>query len=197
MQKTIFQYRVLATPLNYIARGIAKCRGWKVDIDVEQLRGLKKAVIIGAPHTSNWDFPIMLMAVLIMRLPVNWIGKHTLFGRGFGPVMRFLGGIAIDRRAKQNFVSQVADKFASYEQLFIVVAPEGTRKTVEQWRTGFYFMAHSASVPVVLAYVDYATKTVGVLSIETPSGNAESDIAAYQEKYKNVVPKNPENHFSR
>jgi 1-acyl-sn-glycerol-3-phosphate acyltransferase len=166
-------------------------------IDIEELRGLNKAVIIGAPHTSNWDFPIMLMAVLIMRLPVNWIGKHTLFTRGFGPLMRFLGGIAIDRRQKQNFVSQVADKFSSYDELFIVVAPEGTRKAVQQWRTGFYYMAYSAKVPIVLAYVDYAKKTIGVLSVETPSGDADSDIAHYQRLYKDVVPKNPQNDFNQ
>lgn len=171
-----------------IAIAIAAITGWKV---VAEKPALKKAVFVGAPHTSNWDFLVMLMGILVWRLDMRWIGKHTLFVGPLGPVMRWLGGIPLNRDSSINFVDQMIRHFDNSDSLLLIIAPEGTRKPVERWRSGFYHMAYGASVPIVLTYVDYGKKEVGIKAIEMPAGDAEKDIARYQKLYAGITGKNP------
>ena len=189
---TIFNTPLLTPLIRMIALGITTLFGWKVP--AEKIN-LDKAVLIGAPHTSNWDFVWMLLGVIVLRLEANWIGKHTLFVFPFGPIMRYLGGRAIDRGASENFVEAVVDEFNRSEKMIIVIAPEGTRAPVERWKTGFYFMAHLSNVPIVLSYVDYQDKIIGIKQVFTTTGDAETDIAQMQAIYADVVGKVPENYY--
>ena len=137
----------------------------------------------------------MLMAILIWRLDVNWVGKHTLFKGPLGPIMRWLGGIPIDRRKKQNFVEQMVEHFEKKEHLLLVIAPEGTRKPVERWHTGFYYIAQQANVPIVLSYMDYKNREAGIKSIEVATGEIVDDIKRYQAFYATKTGKNPFNYY--
>jgi 1-acyl-sn-glycerol-3-phosphate acyltransferase len=114
-----------------------------------------KLVIIAAPHTSNWDFVFGMTGAFALGLELHWMGKHTLFKPPLGGVMRWLGGLAIDRRAAHGVVEQVADEFARRGQLLLVVTPEGTRSKVERWKTGFWHIARAAGVPILLGGLDY------------------------------------------
>ena len=128
----------------FIGRLILKLIGWEI---LGERPPHDKFVLIAAPHTSNWDLPIMLSIALVFDIKLHWIGKHTLFRFPYGWFMRFLGGIPIDRRAPQGMVGQVADAFRNSEKLVIVVPPEGTRGRAEYWKSGFYWMAKEAGVP--------------------------------------------------
>lgn len=189
---TIFNTPILTPFIRMIALLVAKVFSWKVP---NSNPNLAKAVLIGAPHTSNWDFIWMLTGSIIMRLEVNWVGKHTLFRFPFGPVMRYLGGAAINRSASKNFVEAVVDQFNDSEKLVVVIAPEGTRKPVENWKTGFYYMAHLAQVPIIMCYVDYKDKVIGILEVFETTGDEKADIAFMQDAYSTVVGKVPENYF--
>lgn len=192
MERTFNNTPIVSPCLRGIALFFAKLLRWKMPAEIPDLH---KAIFIGAPHTSNWDFFAMLMAVLIWRVDAKWIGKHTLFRGPFGPVMRWLGGIPIDRTKRQNFVEQMVEHFNSAEKTILVIAPEGTRKPVEKWHRGFYYMAINAHVPIVLTYMDYKKREIGIEAIEIPSGDADADIERYQKFYATVTGKNPQNYF--
>lgn len=191
-QRTLWTTPILAPLLRQIALFFAWMLGWKMPKEVPPLT---KAVMIGAPHTSNWDFLVMLMAVLVTRYDVSWIGKHTLFKWPFGPLMRWLGGIPLDRTKSKGFVNQMVDHFNHRENLIVIIAPEGTRKPVEKWHTGFYYMALEAKVPIVLTFMDYKKREAGIHAIEMPTGNVEADIHRYQQFYATKTGKIPSNYF--
>lgn len=189
---TIFNTPIITPLIRCLVLMLVKLSGWSVP---DKNPELDKAVLIGAPHTSNWDFVWMLAGAIVMRLEVNWIGKHTLFKFPFGPLMRYLGGTAINRSATKNFVEGVVDKFNESDKLMIVIAPEGTRKPVEIWKTGFYFMAHLARVPIIMCYVDYKAKVIGIDQVFVTTGDAQQDIAMMQMTYAAVPGKVPDNYF--
>lgn len=197
---TIFELPIISSALSIIAKTIAKFGGWKFDASLyDALEKHEKAMVVGAPHTSNWDFPLMLMTTLALKMPARWLGKHTLFWGPLGPIMRFLGGIPIDRRARFNSVEQISQKFTAKDKMMLIIAPEGTRSAVSKWRTGFYYMAQAAKVPMVFAYLDYANRDVGVLAIETAETDidhveVEEKIAGYQALFSDITGKNPQNH---
>ena len=140
--------------------------------------GADKFVLIAAPHTSNWDLPYTLMTGLALRLNLYWMGKASLFRAPFGPVMRWLGGLAVDRSKSNNTVAAAALALQQADgPLQLVVSPEGTRGRVRQWKTGFYFIAVQAQVPIVLAFMDYGRKVGGLGPEFTPSGDVERDMA--------------------
>lgn len=147
----------------------------------------KKFVLVGYPHTSNWDFLYALLWGLASGTHFRWVGKKELFPPVLGALMRGLGGIPVDRqRAGGAFVQQVAQLFQRSEELWLVVAAEGTRSQAPHWKTGFYYMALEAGVPIALAYLDRTRKEVGVGGYLVPSGDLEADFqriaAFYQDK---------------
>lgn len=192
MARTVFTTPVVRSVFRALAIVLVKLLGWTI---LQPAPTEKKAVLTGAPHTSNWDFFYMLLASLIWRIDLRWIGKHTLFIGPMGPIMRWLGGIAIDRESTVNFVDQMIARFNQTDELMVVIAPEGTRAPAERWRTGFYYMAHGAQVPIVMTYVDYQKKEVGVMSVEYTTGDAETEIARYQDMFKHKPGKNPFNYY--
>ena len=187
---TIFNTPIITACLRLVALSCARLSGWQMPSSKPDVA---KGILIGAPHTSNWDFPLMLMAALIMRLEINWIGKHTLFWGPLAPIMRYLGGTAINRKASQNFVDAVVEQFQLQSKLLIVISPEGTRAPVKNWKTGFYFMAHLAQVPIVMSYIDYQKKQLGIHQVLYTSGNAEQEIAEMQAFYQQIPGKHPHN----
>src|SRR5262249_8334661 len=118
-----------------------------------------KLVCVCAPHTSNWDLPLFLAAAAALGLRVSWLGKHTIFRFPFGVFLKAIGGIPVDRTRHTGLVQQVAEEFAARDGLLLGLAAEGTRKYTAHWKSGFYFMALEAKVPLGLAYLDFATRT--------------------------------------
>lgn len=143
--------------MRWISYRVFRALGWRVEGD---LPPLSKMVIIGAPHTSNWDFFLFLAVIRHFNISVNFLGKHTLFRWPFGFMFRKVGGIPVDRRQPGGLVEQVRTAFAERERLILVIAPEGTREAAGSWKPGFVHIAAGAGVPVVFAGVDSTRKAV-------------------------------------
>jgi 1-acyl-sn-glycerol-3-phosphate acyltransferase len=155
------------------------------------LPALAKAVVVAAPHTSNWDLPLMLAVAWTLGVEPSWLGKQELFGKPFGWLMRALGGIPVDRTARGNMVEQVARRFASADQLFLVVPPSGTRSRAAHWKSGFYHIARVAQVPIVCAFLDYRRKVGGIGPTIEVRGHAAVDMPAIRDFYATVTARYP------
>lgn len=154
-----------------------KVLGWRVEGDVASF---PKMVAIVAPHTSNWDFPVGLSARYALRLDASWLGKHTLFRPPFGWIMRRWGGISVDRSAAHDIVSQTITAFSSRPHVFLVITPEGTRRQVSRWKTGFWHIARGAGVPILPIVFDWGTRTIRFQPAFMPGDDVEKDIQALQ-----------------
>jgi 1-acyl-sn-glycerol-3-phosphate acyltransferase len=157
--------------------------GWKIKGRPPEAR---KFVVIAYPHTSNWDFPLGVAICIIYRIKVYWLGKDSLFKGMAGPIMKWLGGIPIDRNSAHDVVQQTIDTFDEYDEMVIAVAPEGTRSQVKKWKTGFYHIAVGAKVPIVLGYFNYAKKEAGCLQSYLPTGNIDKDMVAIKAAYQGI-----------
>lgn len=190
MRTTVFCTPLLTPLLRLLSSALLGLLGWRTrGMELPQQR----FVLIAAPHTSNWDFPLMLLVVLKLRLRVYWMGKHTLFPRGLGWFMRWLGGIPVDRSAAHNVVEQTVRQYQEHDELVILNTPEGTRKKVERWKTGFYHIAHLAQVPILLGYLDTKSKEAGLADSFTPTGDLDRDMAEIRTFYAGKRGINPEN----
>ena len=157
--------------------------GWKIK---GQPPETQKYVVIAYPHTSNWDFPLGLAICIIYRVKAYWLGKDSLFKGMAGPIMKWLGGIPIDRNDAHDVVQQTINTFNHSDAMIIAVAPEGTRSQVRKWKTGFYHIAVGAKVPIVLGYFNYAKKEVGCLQSYLPTGNIDKDMVAIKAAYQGI-----------
>jgi len=167
-----------------------KIWGWKIEnIDWSNI---PKAVVPTLPHTSNWDFPIGILLRPIIRQNIQFAAKDSLFKFPFGWLMRALGGYPIDRSGNLNYVQAVTKIFDENEHFLLCVAPEGTRTKVPRLKTGFYYIAVQAKVPLVCCKFDWENKIVGFREPFYPSGNFDEDIKILQEFYKGVKGKIPE-----
>lgn len=151
------------------------------------------AVLIGAPHTSNWDFPIMLAIAWRHHLKPRWLGKQQLFKPPFGGVMRALGGIPVDRANPAGLVDEIVRQIESTDRFTLVVTPEGTRSRGEYWKSGFYRIARAAGPPLVLGYVDSESKTAGLGPVVELTGDVSADMGRLREFYANYRGIHPEN----
>ncbi len=149
-------------------------------------------MLICAPHTSNWDGLLLVLASFTLRMRPRWFLKHTWFRGPFAPIVRFTGAFPIDRRAPKGVVAQVVDAFAEGGPLIVAVAPEGTRRRVEHWKMGFLHIARGAGVPLVMGYVDYGRKTAGLGPTLVPSGDLAADFAALRAFYETITPRRPD-----
>ena len=163
--------------------------GWRLQADTPPD---KKFIIIGAPHTSNWDFPLALLALAGMGLDFNWVGKHTLFRFPFGFFFTALGGIPVDRNIRQSFIKKMIDLFSTSDEFILAIAPEGTRAKTGYWKTGFYSIAVDAGIPIALGYLDYKNKTMGVGATLYPTSDIEKDFRIIQEFYASKTGRFPE-----
>ena len=172
-----------------IGRTVLKLAGWDFE---GALPDLPKFVIAVVPHTSNWDFVVGVFARQAIGLRAHFLGKHTLFRPPFGWLFRWLGGTPVRRDVRAGVVEQVAATFARHEQFVLALAPEGTRRRVEAWRTGFYHIAREAGVPIALVAFDYGRKRVVVGPPTVPTGDTEGDLRAMRAFFDGIVPRNPE-----
>ena len=175
--------------ISKLARFIFWVAGWKVTGEVPNF---PKMLLIGVPHTSNWDGAIFYLFTLAMRTYIQFLGKHTLFKPPFGGLMRMAGGVPINRTTTVNAVDQVVAAFNAHERMALIVAPEGTRSLTKHWKTGFYYIALGAKVPIVMAYVDFSRRQCGVGPYFMPTGDIEADFKLIQEFYADKVGRHPE-----
>jgi 1-acyl-sn-glycerol-3-phosphate acyltransferase len=175
--------------LSRCAHWILRKLGWTLNVDLPEI---DKFVAIAAPHTSNWDFPLGILAAKAINLKVHWLGKHSLFHWPYGWIFRAIGGISIRRDGGQNYMQQLTDLFDRSEHLVLALAPEGTRSRTDHWKTGFHAIARAANVPILMAYLDYGNKQVGIGGLFYPGDDIEADFARIREYYKDRRGKNPE-----
>ena len=189
MHRTIFTTPVVNTLLRGFSVAFLKLTGWKVEGSLPPQA--TKSVFIAAPHTSNWDLPYTLMVAFALRLNPYWMGKHTIFKAPFGPLMRWLGGIAVNREQANNLVAASAQAIRDADgPLQLIVPPEGTRSKTRYWKTGFYHIARTADVPIIMAYMDYAAKRSGLGPLFEPTGDIEADMNAIKAFYAPFKGKN-------
>jgi len=182
MHRTIFTTPVVNTLLRGGSLAFLRLSGWKVEGALPA--HASKCVLIAAPHTSNWDLPYTLMVAFALRLNPYWMGKHTLFKAPFGGVMRWLGGISVNRQQSSNLVAASAQAIREADgALQLIVPPEGTRAKTRYWKTGFYHIALGAQVPIVMAYMDYPHKRSGLGPLFEPTGDVNADMAAIKAFY--------------
>ena len=161
-----------------------KLMGWKVNGQFPS--SLAKCVIIVVPHTSWWDFLLGLLIRKVWSQEINYIGKKSLFDSPFGWFFRWTGGAPIDRSKSNDTVSAIAKIFKEREKFRLTIAPEGTRKKVKKWKTGFYHIALQAEVPIVLVAFDFGKKEIKVSEPQSPSGNMAADLVLYETFYEGV-----------
>ncbi len=189
MHHTIFDTPVVNTLLRYASAAVMKLAGWRVEGALPANVG--KCVLIAAPHTSNWDLPFTLMTAFVLRLNVYWLGKASIFKWPFGPLMRWLGGVAVNRSASTNMVAASAAALKAVDgAVQLIVPPEGTRDKTRHWKTGFYYIALEAQVPILLAYMDYTDKRAGLGPVFQPTGDIERDMAVIKAFYAPIRGKN-------
>lgn len=182
MHKTIFTTPVIRQIFYWFSVLTLKLTGWKVEGDSRSIPD--KAMFVAAPHTTNWDLPYALMLAFKLQLPIYWMGKTSIFKFPFGGLMRWLGGIPVERSRSTNLVGAMVQRFQAEKKLLVVIAPEGTRKNVSEWKSGFYHIAHSAGVPLVLGFIDYPNKRGGVGPLFQTSGDYEQDLQEIKAFYK-------------
>jgi 1-acyl-sn-glycerol-3-phosphate acyltransferase len=191
MSPTIFDTPVVRTALRAGSLAFLRWNGWTIEGALPA--SASRCVLIAAPHTSNWDLPYTLMVAFALRLHIRWMGKASLFRFPYGGAMRWLGGIAVDRSKNNNLVAASADALKQADgPLQLVVPPEGTRGKTRHWKTGFYFIALEARVPVILAFMDYRRKVSGLGPVFTPSGDVDADMAKIKAFYAGVQGRNPD-----
>ena len=156
-----------------LGRGVLSVMGWHFE---GRIPDRPKFVAIVAPHTSNWDFVVALGGIFALGIDLRWIGKHTLFRRPFGGIMRWLGGTPVDRGANKGMVAGIVELFERHERFVVGLAPEGTRKQVAKWKTGFYHIAAQARVPILMISLDYARKRIMLGPTLDMTGEIEADM---------------------
>lgn len=180
-----------------IAQFLLKMHGWKVDMDVPP--EAQYCVMTAAPHTTNWDGYFMRLAFFVLDIPVKFTIKDTWTKFPMGLFIKPLGGLGINRsgtsqeRGAKSYVEQMKDFFAKNKRIAVIVTPEGSRSLRDKWKTGFYYTAIGAGVPITFGYLDYEKKTAGVGSMVLyPTGDKEEDLKMMMDFYKTIAPKYPE-----
>jgi 1-acyl-sn-glycerol-3-phosphate acyltransferase len=189
MHHTIFDTPVVNTVLRALSVTFLKLTGWKVEGSLPP--DCTKSVFIAAPHTSNWDLPYTLMVAFALRLNIYWMGKESIFKPPFRGIMMWLGGIPVQRESANNLVAaSVAAIKAADGPLQLIVPPEGTRAKARYWKTGFYYIATGAQVPIIMAYMDYEKKVSGLGPVFIPTGDIDADMATIKAFYAPFKGKN-------
>ena len=172
-----------------LSQFILKLFGWKY---VGEIPTEKKAVVIAAPHTSNWDFIWGKLAFVAHGINTTVLMKKEFFFFPLGTIFRSMGVMPIDRSKKSNLTDQLAEEFKNRDELYLSLSPEGTRSRRPVWKRGFYFIALKANVPILLGDLNYETKTLSFIETFIPTGDVEADMTYIKSRYKNSKPKFPE-----
>ena len=188
MRRTVFDTPIVSQLFNVISWLGLKLAGWKIEGETPKA---DRYVLIAAPHTSNWDFPLTLAVAFRMKMKVFWMGKSSLFRGPMGSIMRWLGGIPVDRQQANGLVQQIVDQFNRCEELVVVIPPEGTRSKATRWKSGFYHVANQAGVPIALGFLDFKHKIGGIKGMFETTGDFEQDLANIQSIYSTIAGKKP------
>jgi 1-acyl-sn-glycerol-3-phosphate acyltransferase len=172
-----------------LGRWLLRLGGWRVE---GQLPDEPRFVLIVAPHTSNWDFIIGVLAMLAVGIRLSWLGKHTVFRFPIVGLLRWLGGEPVDRSTHHGLVEAHIDRFQTRPQWVLAIAPEGTRKRVEQWKMGFYRIAIGAGVPILPVVMDYSRRVLDLGTLYRPSGDEDTDMRAIRGRYRKEMARHPE-----
>jgi 1-acyl-sn-glycerol-3-phosphate acyltransferase len=176
--------------LAVLGKVLLRLAGWRVEGTLPAWAD--RAVVIAAPHTTNWDLPYMLAVSWALGVRPRWLGKRELFRAPFGWLMRWLGGIPVDRSRRGNLVEEAAAQLRAADRLFLVVPPSGTRSRAPHWKSGFYHIARAARVPIVCAFLDYDRRVGGIGPVFVPSGDLGADMDRLRLFYRDVRGKYPE-----
>lgn len=193
MDKSLSQVPLASSLLYRLARFLFRISGWGVEGD---LPDIPKYVII-ATHTSNWDFIVGLTGWSILSCgfsttKLSWLGKAEIFRGPLGAFLKWIGGVPIERSSRHNAVEQSIQAFRDREKLAMAIAPEGTRKKATHWKTGFYYIAQGAQVPIVFAFFDYKRKVMGIGPAMMPSGDIQADMEVIRDFYSKVHARYPD-----
>ncbi len=184
MRYTVFDTPVIKQFFTALAWAGLKLRGWKLEGSAPQE---SKYVLVAAPHTSNWDFLLLVSMAFVLNLKVYWMGKHSIFKPPFAGLVKWFGGVPVVRSKNNNLVEQMVGHFNKAERMVLVIPPEGTRGNTRYWKTGFYRIAEQAGVPIGLSYLDYSKKTGGIGSeLLKPSGDLAADQQILADFYRDV-----------
>ena len=188
MKKTIFNTPILSFILRQISNLMMFLTGWRVD---GKLPDLPKYVLIGAPHTSNWDFVLFLGVIFHLKVDARYMGKAELFRFPYGWFFYYCGGVPVDRKKSTGLVEQMVEAANQSSKFILTIAPEGTRHKVSEWKTGFHRIAKGAGIPIVMAKVDGQNKTVHVGEVFHPTDDMDADMLLIQDAFKGIVGINP------
>ena len=163
--------------------------GWKI---IGNTPNITKYIVISAPHTSNWDFLIGRCFAYIKGIKPKYLIKSELYIWPLSILIRWNGGVPVYRKKEKDMVKQIVDRLNKTDEMILGIAPEGTRAKVEKWKTGFYYIAQEAKIPIVLLYMDYTKKEIGYFDVFWPSENLQNDLNIIQNFYQEVQGKYPE-----
>jgi 1-acyl-sn-glycerol-3-phosphate acyltransferase len=181
----------MSTALQNFGHALAQRVGWRVVIPEMPPA---KCVVIGAHHTTGWDLPIGLIVNWAGNLNLRWMAKESIFVFPLGGLLKAWGGIPVKRHARGNFVEQTAAAFGRTEALRLGLTPEGTRAYTNHWKTGFYYIALKAQVPIVMAYADFPSRVAGIGPTMTPTGDIEADFEIFRRFYSTITGLYPDRH---
>ncbi len=185
---TIFNTPLLSAWLHYTARFLMRLFGWHID---GKLPDIPKFVLIGAPHTSNWDFVLFLGVVFTLRVNVHFMGKVELFRSPIGWFFRYCGGIPVDRKKSTGLVEQTVKAINQSKEFILVITPEGTRHQVAEWKRGFYHIAKDAGIPIVIGIVDGRHKIIHLGKVFEPTADMEADLKTIKGFFDGIVGMKP------
>ena len=172
-----------------LARRLLALAGWRV---AGALPACPRFVVIAAPHTSSWDFIFALLAMFATDLRVSWLGKHTIFRFPLGPLLRWLGGEPVNRSAAEHTVAIAVERFRVRPQWVLGLSPEGTRRRVDHWKSGFHRIAAGAGVPIVPVWIDYQAREIGIGAPFSPGPDEAADVATLRALFRKEMARHPE-----
>jgi 1-acyl-sn-glycerol-3-phosphate acyltransferase len=184
MKTTIFNTPILSTILHFLAKFLMRVVSWRVE---GKLPELPKFVLIGAPHTSNFDFLLFLGVIFSLRANVRFMGKAELFRPPHGWFFYYCGGVPVERKKSTGLVEQMVKVCNESDKFILTIAPEGTRHHVTEWKRGFYHIAKSAGIPIVFAVVDGKHREVRIGQVFHPTDDVDADMKAIQEYFAGVI----------
>lgn len=180
--------------MRWIMIGLMRLSGWR--FTGEGFPTARKFVLIVAPHTSNWDFIVGIRAMYALGIRGTYLGKDTLFKFPLGILMRWLGGVPVDRSTKSDVVTQTTELVARMDKVIIVLAPEGTRKRTPRWRSGFYWIALKAKLPILPVAFDFKRREIRVFPVFEPTGDQDRDIVFLRSLFKSEMAYDPEKYVA-
>ena len=175
--------------LKFIGKVVMKVTGWKI---AGHFPKDERVVLVAGPHTSNWDFVLAMSLLLSLDVNIHWVGKHSIFKKGFRRILRKMGGIPVNRTNPEALRNEIQDITNKYKGFIIAISPEGTRKKVEKLKSGFLRIAQQTNSKIMLAGIDFSNKTFELGELFSPSGDVEQDLKNIKQYFSNFSGKRPE-----